>query len=323
MTRTSFGFIIPQRAIVFGAATWPELLDLARAADHNSLFDSIWLGDSLIAKARPDPIPILGALAATVSRLRLGVGCMASFPLRDPVVFAAQWAALDLISNGRTQLAVCTGIGLGGTSAREGAIWNIRDSERGARMVENIEICRRLWSEDSVTFDGRFRSFANAAIQPRPVQQPCPIWIAANPQPALAEKPLRRVARIADGFMVAEVRPGLFAALWPKLEQYLKDEGRDPAAFPNIVYMNVNIAPDRAAALDETARFLDRYYGPVFSPAMAAGWTAAGTPRQCIDHLRGIVRAGAKAIALRITGWNQRDQFARLANDVLPFVDSP
>src|SRR5579864_8157686 len=100
--RTSFGFIIPQRAIVFGAATWPDLLDLARSADQNPLFDSIWLGDSLIAKARPDPIPVLGALAAAVSRVRLGVGCMASFPLRDPVIFAAQWAALDLISNGRT-----------------------------------------------------------------------------------------------------------------------------------------------------------------------------------------------------------------------------
>ncbi len=321
MARIGFGLVLPQRAILFGAARWGDLLDLARAADRDPRFDSVWVGDSIMAKARPDAIATLGALAAATSRVRLGVGCMASFPLRDPVVFAAQWASLDSLSGGRMQLAVCTGIGLGGTSAREGAVWGVRDAERGARMAENIEICRRLWSEDDVSFAGRFRAFEHATIRPRPDQQPCPIWIAANPPPAMAEKPLRRVAKIADGFMLAQVRPGLFAALWPKLERYLRDEGRDPAAFPNIVYMNVNVAGDRRSALDETARFLNDYYGPVFSPEMTADWTAAGTPRECADHLRRFAEAGAKAIALRVTGWDQRTQFARLAGEVLPLLD--
>lgn len=141
-----FGLTLPQRAIPFGASTWPELLELARATDANQLFDSLWVGDSVMAKARPDSVALLGALTSVTTRLRLGVGCMASFAVREPVVFAEQGASLDLISQGRMQLAVCTGIGLGGTSAKEGAIWGVKDSERGQRMAENRAICRKLWS---------------------------------------------------------------------------------------------------------------------------------------------------------------------------------
>src|SRR5579872_5029368 len=122
--------------MLFGVAGWAEMLVLARAADQNPLFDSVWVGDSVMAKARPESLTSLGALTAATSRVRLGVGCMASFPVREPVIFAEQWANLDFISNGRMQLAVCTGIGLGGTSAKEGAVWGVRDSERGDRMAE-------------------------------------------------------------------------------------------------------------------------------------------------------------------------------------------
>jgi len=318
--RIRFGLTIPQRGALFGVTDWPEMLELAREADRNTLFDSVWVGDSIMAKPRPESLTLLGALAGATSRVRLGVGCMASFPLREPVLFAEQWANLDYISNGRMQLAVCTGLGLGGSSAKEGAIWDVRDSERGERMAENIAICRRLWGEDRVTFAGNYRTFVDAYVVPRPVQQPCPIWIAANPKPSLSGKALRRVAQIADGWMIAQVWPGLFAALWPKLSRHLSEAGRDPASFPNIVYQNINVATDRATALNETERFLHAYYGPVFSSEQAAGWTAAGTPGQCVEDLNRLVEAGAKSITLRITGWNQREQFERIVADVLPYI---
>ncbi|HVN91416.1 MAG TPA: LLM class flavin-dependent oxidoreductase [Candidatus Binataceae bacterium] len=179
-----------------------------------------------------------------------------------------------------------------------------------------------LEREDHVTFEGRFRSFEDASINPKPVQQTCPIWIAANLRPALSGKPLRRVAQIADGWMLAWVWPGLFGKLWPKLSRHLAEAGRDPQSFPNIAYHNIQVAKDRAEALDETMRFLRRYYGPVFSAEQAAGWTAAGTPTQCIEDLNGLIAAGAKSITLRITGWKQREQYERIVNEVLPFVSS-
>jgi alkanesulfonate monooxygenase SsuD/methylene tetrahydromethanopterin reductase-like flavin-dependent oxidoreductase (luciferase family) len=316
--RLTFGFTLPQRGVFFGIASWPEMIQMARAVDANPLFDSIWVGDSIMAKPRPESIGLLGALAAVTSRVRLGVGCMASFPIRDPIVFALQWATLDLISNGRMLLAACTGIVAGGTSAKEGALWGIGDGQRGNRMAENMAICRRLWSEDNVTFSGKYQSFSDVTIQPRPIQQPCPIWIAANPSPPQLEKPLRRVARIADGWMTAQPWPGLLRENWARLSKYLKEEGKDPGTFPTMEYHNINLNPDRQSALMESKRFLDAYYGPVFAPPIVEAWTAAGSPAQCIEDLLQLKRDGAKAVALRITSWDQKGQYQRLVNDVLP-----
>ena len=314
-----FGFTIGQRGVLFGVGSWPEMVALAQRADANPLFDSVWVGDSILAKPRPESIGVLAALAAATRRVRLGVGCMASFPIRDPILFAHQWATLDMISDGRMLLAVCTGIGPSG--AGEGATFGVKDSQRGRRMAENIAICRHLWNEEDVTFAGKYRSFAGVTVLPRPVQKPCPIWIAANPPPPMAEKPLRRVARLADGWMTVQVVPGLFAANWSKLEQLLREEGKDPATFPNLAYHNININPDRRAALEESQRYLDAYYGPLFAPPMVEAWTAAGTPAECAEHLQQLARAGAKTIALRITAWDQQGQFERMIGDVLPRVN--
>jgi len=316
------GFTLPQRGVFFGATTVAEMLALAARADASSLFDSVWVGDSLGAKPRPDSIALLGTLAGVTRRLRLGVGCMASFPVRDPLVFAYQWATLDLLSGGRTLLAACTGLVAGGASAREGAHWGVIDRERADRLVENLEICRRLWSDEHVSYKGRFRSFEDVTLMPRPVQQPCPIWIASNPRPPLAgpalERALRRVARLADGWMTTRLGLGYARANWTAIARYLEDEGRDPDAFPTMAYHNVNLNPDRQAALEESRRFLDAYYGPVFTPAMVEAWTAAGTPEQCLEHLRGLFAEGPKTVTLRITSWQQADQFDRLVRDLLP-----
>jgi len=316
------GFTLPQRGVFFGVTTVAEMLALAARADASPLFDSVWVGDSLGAKPRPDSIALLGTLAGVTRRLRLGVGCMASFPVRDPLVFAYQWATLDLLSAGRTLLAACTGLVAGGASAREGAHWGVTDRERADRLVENIEICRRLWSGDHVSYKGRFRSFEDVTLMPRPVQQPCPVWIASNPRPPLAgpalERALRRVARLADGWMTTRLSVGYARNNWTAIERYLKDEGRDPDTFPTMAYHNVNLNPDRQAALAESKRFLDAYYGPVFTPEMVEAWTAAGTPEQCLEHLRGVLAEGPKTVTLRITSWRQTEQFDRLIGDVLP-----
>src|SRR5215468_538633 len=323
--RISFGFTLPQRGVFFGVTTVEELFTMARDVDAEPLFESLWVGDSLLAKPRPDSISLLGALTAATRRVTLGVGCMASFPVRDPVIFAYQWATLDLLSAGRMLLAACTGIVAGGASAREGALWGVADRERAARLAENIDICRRLWAETDVSFTGRFHSFENVTIEPRPVQQPCPIWIASNPRPSgvkpeIVDAALRRVAQKADGWMTVEMFPRMFLSNWTKIAAFLGEAGRDAARFPNMLYHNVNLNPDRQAGLEESKRFLDKYYGPVFSPPMVEAWTVAGDASRCVDDLRRYADQGVKRITIRITGWKQADQYQRLVNDVLPKV---
>jgi alkanesulfonate monooxygenase SsuD/methylene tetrahydromethanopterin reductase-like flavin-dependent oxidoreductase (luciferase family) len=248
---------------------------------------------------------------------------MASFPVRDPIIMAYQWATLDMLSAGRMLLVVCTGIVGGGASEAEGRPWGVVDRQRARRMSERIDVLRTLWSGDATSFDGEFTKWQNLRVQPKPVQDPCPIWIASNPNTRESGKmdaPFRRIARKADGWMTVELFPGTFGVMWRRLQEILTEEGRDPATFPNMEYHNININEDRDAALEESKRFLDQYYGPVFAPQMVSAWTAAGTPQQCVEHLRALRDQGARQITLRITAWDQERQFQRLVEEVLPEV---
>jgi alkanesulfonate monooxygenase SsuD/methylene tetrahydromethanopterin reductase-like flavin-dependent oxidoreductase (luciferase family) len=321
--RLSFGLTLPQRGALFGATTTTQILDLARRTDQNPLFDSLWVGDSLYAKPRPDSLTLLGGLATATQRVQLAVGCMASFAVRDPLVFAYQWATLDWLSGGRMLLAVCTGIVGGGASAREGKPWGIPDKERARRMSENIDLCRVLWSQEQAGFHGEFTSFEQFDVAPKPIQQPCPIWIAANPSPqnkTVYDTSLRRVASKSDGWMTVELFPGMFRGMWQRIQEFLAEEGKDAASFPNIEYHNFNINEDREAAYQESQKFLDSYYGPVFNEGMVRAWTALGSPAQCLDHIRALRDSGAKAITFRATSYDQDRQFRRLTEEVLPFV---
>src|SRR6185437_3143841 len=86
------------------------MIELAELADRSDVFDSAWVSDSLLAKPRPEAITLLAAIAARPRRVRIGTACLASFPLRDPVLLAAQWATLDQLAHGRTVLTICSGI---------------------------------------------------------------------------------------------------------------------------------------------------------------------------------------------------------------------
>jgi alkanesulfonate monooxygenase SsuD/methylene tetrahydromethanopterin reductase-like flavin-dependent oxidoreductase (luciferase family) len=322
----TFGLILPQRSVLFGAMTPATMLDLARKADNEPLFDSVWVGDSLFAKPRPDSIALLGALAGVTTRVALGVGCMASFPVRDPIVFAYQWATLDLLSAGRMLLAVCTGIVTAeGASQAEGKPWGVIDSERARRMSENIDICRALWSGEPSSFEGQYHRFESVTLAPLPVQRPCPIWIASNPNPRdrkTMDTAFRRIARKADGWMSVELFPNSFDLYWRRLQEILAEEGKNPATYPNMAYHNFNINEDADSAYTESQRFLDHYYGPVFTEQMVRAWTAHGSPRQCVEQLRRLMDAGARRICLRATAWDQATQYRRLVEEVLPRVNA-
>ena len=327
----SLGLILPNRAVVLGAVSVRDLLDLATAGEASGAFDTIWVGDSLLAKPRLEAVTLLSTLAGVTSRVRLGVGCLATFVHRHPVLLAHQWASLDVLSGGRSWLAVC----LGGpdeqsaAQAREHAAMSVKASERVGRLEEGVQILRKLFDEDKVTHAGAFYRFQDVTIEPHPVQRPCPIWIASNPtgltwkggasaSEAVIERSFRRVARYADGWMTNKLSPAEFKAQWARIAAMAREEGRDPARMGSALYHNINIGEDRQAALEESKTFLDAYYTSKFSPGFVEGWTVAGPPARCVEELRAYFDAGVGHMALRLTSWDQRGQLARFLGEVAP-----
>ena len=327
----TFGLTLANRGVIIGAVTVPELFDMAKRGEDSGAFDAVWVGDSLLAKPRLESIALLSALAVVTKKVRLAVGCMATFPHRHPALLAQQWASLDVISGGRAWLAVC----LGGPNeqspaqALEHKVMGIKDTERVARLEEGITILRKLFHEEKVSHRGRFYEFEGVTIQPRPVQNPMPIWIASNPtgltwkdgasapSPAV-ERGLRRVARFADGWMTNKVTPAEFKSQWRRILGMAKEEGRDPTKVGSALYHNITINEDRKAALDESKAFLDKYYTSNFSMKFVEGFTTAGSPKQCIEELETYFEAGVGHITLRMTSWDQTGQLKRFLEEVAP-----
>jgi len=327
----SFGLILANRAVVLGAIQARDLIDLTVDAERSGTFDAVWVGDSLLAKPRLESVTLLSALAGVTAKVRLAVGCMATFVHRHPVMLAHQWASLDVLSGGRAWLAVC----LGGPSeanaaqAAEHAVMGVASAERVGRLEEGIVVLRKLFHEKNVSHHGRFYAFDGVTLQPAPVQNPCPIWIASNPtgltwkggasaSEAVVERSLRRVARFADGWMTNKLSPSEFRQQWARITAMAREEGRDPARLGSALYHNININEERAKALEESKAFLDTYYTANFSAKFVEQWTVAGSPKQCVEELRAYFAAGVGHMALRLTSWDQQGQFKRFLAEVAP-----
>ena len=330
-SRPSFGLTLSNRAVVLGVVSVRDLIELTVEAEASGAFDTVWAGDSLLAKPRLESVTLLSALAGATTRLRLGVGCLSTFVHRHPVMLAHQWASLDVISGGRSWLAVC----LGGPDVQSAAqalehrVMGVEARERVERLEEGIVILRKLFHEKAVSHAGRFYRFENVTIQPLPVQQPCPIWIASNPtgltwkggasaSTAVVERSFRRVARYADGWMTNKLSPDEFRSQWARVAAMTREEGRDPSKLGSALYHNIHIDEDRQRALEQTKKFLDTYYTANFSAAFVEGWTVAGPPKECVEQLRAYFDAGVGHMALRLTSWDQKGQLRRFLDEVAP-----
>lgn len=324
----SFGLTLPNRGVMFDATTAGEMLELAEMAESSGCFDSVWVGDSIMAKPRLESIALLTAVAARTRRVRLGPACFASFPLRHPVLLAYQWASLDVISEGRTIMVACMGGGskdAGGDFVREFKAMGIPVGERAARMEEGIAILRRLWTEDHVSMKGRFFELEDVTVDPRPAQRSLPIWIANNPQAFnVGEQTLLRaadrVARLADGWQTTLVGPAGFAASWQRVQAALRAHGRDPGTFPNCLYFNVHIGDDLPRAYTESKKFIDLYYMTDFPRETVEMWVAHGSVQRCADYINQFVDAGVQLFTLRLTSWDQKGQFRRVVDQLMPRI---
>lgn len=177
-----------------------------------------WTGPYRLETPFHEPLVLYGYLAGLTSKVELVTGIII-LPQRQTVLVAKQAAEVDVLSNGRLRL----GIGIGWNQVEYEAL-DTEFTNRGRRSEEQIEVLRALWTRPAVEFEGRWHRIPDAGINPLPVQRPIPIWLGGGAEPVL-----RRVAKLADGWM-PQVQPDEAGrALIEKMRGYAREAGRDPA----------------------------------------------------------------------------------------------
>ena len=325
----NFGITLSNRGILVGLTTTKALLALADAVEASPRFDSVWCGDALFVNQRLDALTLLAAVAGRTERVLLGPACMGSFALRNPMVLAYEWASLDQISNGRTRMVACSGGGAGPAWEAETKAMGFKAEDRHKLMVEAMAVMRHLWTKDNEPFEGQFFRFEGLTLEPKPVQQPCPLWMATNAgrqirgevQIAGSEFALKRVGRIADGWMTHSVSREGFQKSWAMVLDAAKEAGRDTSCFDHVIYHHINVNEDAEASLADSKKFLDLYYGANYTRERLEGWLTYGSPKRCIEDLKKWKDVGARRITFRIsTMGDPMQQLRRVAEEVLPFV---
>ena len=321
----AIGLSLPNRGVLFGAITVEDVLWMSEAADVSDAFGSVWVGDSILALPRLEALTTLAAIAARTRRVALGTACMASMPLRHPIQLAHQWASLDVISGGRMILGACMGSSPSVSEPHrlEYEAFGYESKSRPRRMEEAIEALRALWTSESACMAGRYVQFRDVNLRPKPVQQPCPpIWIASNPSsfgsaPDVASRALRRVAEMADGWLMDVVDPAVFRDQLAVVQEHMRAAGRS-GQMPTAVHHMVNIQDDQAAAYHEAGRFLKTYYHFDFIDQWMTKWVTAGPAEACAERIQSYFEAGVGTMILRFASWDQRGQLERCMADVLP-----
>src|SRR5882672_84406 len=181
-----FGVLIPTReAIMSGRPETGPLLSMAERAEAAG-FDSVWIGDSITARPRHEPLTLMAAVAARTKRVSVGTAVLLP-ALRNPVVLAHVVGTLDRVAEGRTILGV--GIAADAPAIRkEFAAVGVPWDRRVGRFLETLEICRALWTRDGVSFGGKHFTLQDVTVEPKPHRRGGPpIWIGGSGPTALRE----------------------------------------------------------------------------------------------------------------------------------------
>jgi len=159
---------------------------------------------------------------------------------------------------------------------------------------------------------------------PKPVQKPCPIWIAVSPDRAVVgdegvARAMKRVATLADGYISMAVAAEEMALRLELIEKYAEEAGRNLQNFEIAIHGMVNINDDKCKAYEESKYYFDNYYTPGYpSEELLKIWLAHGPPEECAELIQGWIDMGFTTPVLRFTSRNQISQIERFISDVLP-----
>jgi alkanesulfonate monooxygenase SsuD/methylene tetrahydromethanopterin reductase-like flavin-dependent oxidoreductase (luciferase family) len=294
-----FGILLPTREVVLAkranSSSIYELVDRAEALG----FHSVWVGDSLTARPRLEPLATLAAVGARTSRIRLGTAVFLA-ALRHPVLVAHQVATLDWLSAGRVDLGIGYSRANDPTQEHEFKVLGLDVRQRIKMSEELVQVVRRLWRENDVSHDGAFTRFEHVALEPKPIQPGgVPIWLASNN----VEPGLKRVGRMADGWLNNVTSPELYRECLQKIRAYGVEAGRDPDSIQPGLYFTLAAGGDDAVA--EGRAFLSQYYNRPYEAVAKAMLCVMGNWDEIIDRIEAYGEAGTRTIILRFATHSQ------------------
>ncbi|MBI2530742.1 MAG: LLM class flavin-dependent oxidoreductase [Deltaproteobacteria bacterium] len=302
-SKPNFGVLLPTReAVMSGRSDPTALFELAERAEALG-FHSVWVGDSLTARPRIDALTTLAAVGARTRRVRLGTAIFLA-ALRHPILLAYQLASLDWITGGRIDLGVGYGRPKEPAAEHEFQILGLDPSARMKMSEELVQVMRRLWRENDVSHAGQFTRFEHVTLEPKPVQPGgVPIWLASND----VEPGLKRVGKLADGWLNNIKSPESYRVCWEKIRSYAADAGRDPNSIHPGCYFT--LAAGGKDAITEGQAFLAQYYNRSYEAVANSMLCVAGSWDEVIDRIDAFREAGARSVVLRFAA---RDQLAHL-----------
>ena len=289
------GYLLPTRErVMSGAPETAALLDLAERAEALG-YDSVWVGDSLLARPRHEPVTLLAGVAARTRHIHLGTAVLLP-ALRNPVLLAHQVATLDRLAEGRLIL----GVGIAAD------LENVRDEfeaagvpfeRRVGRMLEGLRLCRALWSGEPVEWNGRWR-VKQGVLGPTPHRPGGPpIWGGGSVRASL-----ERAARHFDGWFPTGPDAAGWGDQWREVLAIAADSGRAPGEVTGAVYLTLTIDDDKAAGNARIDTYLERYYGAPAEVLRRRQACFAGPTEAVADWLEGYAKAGAAHLVLRYVG---------------------
>jgi alkanesulfonate monooxygenase SsuD/methylene tetrahydromethanopterin reductase-like flavin-dependent oxidoreductase (luciferase family) len=232
--------------------------------------------------------------------------------LRNPVVLAHAVATLDRVAEGRIILGA--GIAADTPAIRaEFTATGVPFERRVGRFLETLDMCRRLWTRDHVSFSGKHFTLDDVTVEPKPHRPGGPpIWIGGSGPTAL-----REAARF-DAWFPTGPSVEFFAENLPRVQAAAREAGRPAGAVAGAAYVTLALHPNRSGAEARLHKFLEDYYAAPAKTIMARQATYAGPIDGCVEWLQRWVAAGARHLALRFAGGDQLAQVGEAASTLLP-----
>jgi len=278
------GLLLPSREVLLWAGgDLAFLIEAAQRAEEAG-FDSVWVGDSLLARPRGEPLTILAGVAGATTRVTLGTAVLLPL-LRHPLSLAHALATLDRIAQGRLIVGVGPGAELPGTHAELAALGLASDRRVGA-MLSAIERVRRLWRNEE----------SGVELQPRPFR-PCgpPIWLGGS-----GPRMLRLAGTTFDGWLPFSPTPAEYASGLRSVREAAERAGRDPDGIPTGAYLTVAVADNPGEAARALDAYMRGYYGMPAEVMARAQACHAGTLESAVEWFAAYRRAGARHLVVRL-----------------------